>query len=854
MNISFDWLKEYVDIEDMTPQQLDDLLTFSGLEVDSMEKVETIKGGLEHVVIAQVLTCEPHPDSDHLHLTTVDVGGERPLNIVCGAPNVAAGQKVVCAQIGTKIYTSDTEYYEIKKGKLRGAVSEGMLCAADELQLGSDHDGIMVLPDDAPVGMPAKEYFHVKDDCLLEVAITANRMDAISHIGVARDVVAVRNTREGKQLKIKWPETPELPELPDNPAAIRVTVEEPELCPRYTGITLRNVKVGESPEWLQNRLRTVGLRPINNIVDVTNFVMMEVGQPLHAFDADKIGGGHVIVKRLPQGTKFVTLDGVERTLDARDLMICCECVNALSSECVSADASATNTITQSNNNTIQAEPMCIAGVFGGQKSGVSMETTNVFLESAFFNPVSIRKTSQRHTLKTDASYRYERTCDPNITEWALRRAVKLIRELAGGEVCGPMVDMYPRKIEKAEVKVNYRRMFDLIGKDIPMEAVHTSLRSLDIEIVHEDTEGMTLRVPTMKCDVTRECDIVEEIMRIYGYNNITFDERLNSCLSYGRKPDPLKLKNTVSDYLTDNGFSEIMNNSLTKSEYYDSNPDFPAERCVQIINPLSKELNVMRQTLLYSGLEVIARNINYRILDQKLYEFGRSYVKNEVDDDTLPVTKRFTETQHVSLFLTGKMMPENWKVVAADSDFYYLKAHLTNILKRMRVNMGRVEVKPTESKYFAEGLDYVMRDSKKTLCSIGRLSRELLKRMDIKQEVVYADLNWDLLLKQYPAKEVLYEEVAKFPEVRRDLALILKKDVTFAAIEQAAMQCEKKLLKRVSLFDVYEGKGITEGFKSYAVSFILQDKDKTLNDKQIEATMAKIQKTLETQLGAKVRG
>ncbi len=854
MNISFDWLKEYVDIEDMTPQELDDLLTFSGLEVDSMEKVETIKGGLEHVVIAQVLTCEPHPDSDHLHLTTVDVGGERPLNIVCGAPNVAAGQKVVCAQIGTKIYTSDTEYYEIKKGKLRGAVSEGMLCAADELQLGTDHAGIMVLPDDAPVGMPAKEYFHVEDDYLLEVAITANRMDACSHIGVARDVVAVRNTREGKQLSIKWPEALELPELPDSPEAIKVTVEEPELCPRYTGITLRGVEVKDSPEWLQKRLRTVGLRPINNIVDVTNFIMMEVGQPLHAFDADQIEGGHVIVKRLPQGTKFVTLDGVERTLDQRDLMICCECGNALSRECVSADAPATNTITQSSNNTIQAEPMCIAGVFGGQKSGVTHETKNLFLESAYFNPVSIRKTSQRHTLKTDASYRYERGCDPNITEWALRRAVKLIQELAGGEVCGQMVDLYPKKIEKAEVEVNYRRMFDLIGKEIPMEAVHTSLKSLDIEIVREDAEGMTLRVPTMKCDVTRECDIVEEIMRIYGYNNITFDERLNSCLSYGRKPNPMKLKNAVSDYLTYNGFSEIMNNSLTKSEYYEDNADFDPKNNVVIINPLSKELNVMRQTLLYSGLECIARNINYKIHDQKLYEFGRSYVKNEVEDDSLPVTKRFTETQHVSLFATGKTTLENWKATQTDADFYYLKSHVLNVLHRMRVNMGRVEVVPTTLHYYAEGLDFVMRDSKKLLCSIGRLSREVLKKMDIKQEVFHADLNWDLLLKQYPTKEVQYQEVAKFPEVRRDLALVLRKDVTFAQVEQAALQCEKKLLKRVSLFDVYEGKGITEGFKSYAVSFILQDKDKTLNDKQIETTMAKIQKTLETQLGAKVRG
>ena len=861
MNISFDWLKEYVDIEDMTPQELDDLLTFSGLEVDSMEKVETIKGGLEHVVIAQVLTCEPHPDSDHLHLTTVDVGGERPLNIVCGAPNVAARQKVVCAQIGTKIYTSDTEYYEIKKGKLRGAVSEGMLCAADELQLGTDHAGIMVLPDDAPVGMPAKEYFHVKDDCLLEVAITANRMDAISHIGVARDVVAVRNTREGKQLKIKWPEVSECVNAStckcvsaDAPAtntitqshnnAIRVTVEEPDLCPRYTGITLRNVKVGESPEWLQNRLRTVGLRPINNVVDVTNFVMMEVGQPLHAFDADQIAGGHVIVKRLPQGTKFVTLDGVERTLDARDLMICNE-----------------------------KEGMCIAGVFGGLKSGTTMETKNVFLESAFFNPVSIRKTSQRHTLKTDASYRYERTCDPNITEWALRRAVKLIQELAGGEICGQMVDLYPKPIEKPVVEVNFRRMFDLVGQDIPLEAVRTALTSLDIEIVNETAEGMTLKVPTCKADVYRECDIVEEIMRIYGYNNIHIGETVNSCLSYGKKPDPRKLKNAVSDYLTDNGFSEIMNNSLTKSEYYDENPDFPADRCIPIINPLSKELNVMRQTLLYSGLECIARNINFRILDQKLYEYGRSYCVNASmckcvsdgasatntitqshDNAIVDVTKRFNETEHVSIFMTGNMTPESWKMKSAETDFFYLKAYVMDILHRMRVNMGRIEMVPTTAKYFSEGLDIIQRDSKKLLGTIGRIGRETLKKMDIKQPVFYADLNWTLLLKQYPTKEVLYQEVAKFPEVRRDLALILRKDVTFAQVEQAALQCEKKLLKSVNLFDVYEGKGIADGFKSYAVSFILQDKDKTLADKQIEATMSKIQKTLETQLGAKVRG
>lgn len=830
MNISFDWLKEYVDLGDMTPEQLDDLLTFSGLEVDSKEKVETIKGGLEHVVIAQVLTCEPHPDSDHLHLTTVDVGTGTPLNIVCGAPNVAAGQKVVCAQIGTKIYTSDTEFYEIKKGKLRGAVSEGMLCAADELQLGTDHAGIMVLPDDAPVGMPAKEYFNVKDDYLFEVAITANRMDAISHIGVARDVVAVRNTREGKQLKIKWPEVADLSDVSgksgqaDN--AIKVTVEDPNLCPRYTGITLRGVKVGESPEWLQNRLRTVGLRPINNVVDITNFVMMEVGQPLHAFDADQITGGHVIVKTLPQGTKFTTLDGVERELDARDLMICNE-----------------------------QEGMCIAGVFGGLKSGVTMETKNVFLESAFFNPVSIRKTSQRHILKTDASYRYERTCDPNITPWALRRAVKLIQELAGGEICGNMVDLYPKPIEKPVVEVNFRHMFDLVGQDIPLEAVRTALTSLDIEIVNETAEGMTLKVPTCKADVTRECDIVEEVMRIYGYNNIHVDERVNSCLSYGSKPNPRRLQNVVSDYLTDNGFSEIMNNSLSKSAYYVDNADFPEAKSVAILNPLSKELNVMRQTLLYSGLECVVRNLNYRILNQKLYEFGRGYQKtDQADQSDLPVTKKYNETQYLSMWMTGEQYAESWKVAHTPIDFFYLKSYVMNILHRMRVNLSRLESKPTACSYLSQGIDLVYRDNQKVLVSMGVVSKTVLAKMDCKQPVFYADINWDLLLKNYPKKEVTFSEIPRFPEVRRDLALVVSQNVTFEQIEQVAYATEKKLLQRVGLFDVYEGKGIAAGMKSYAVSFILQDKDKTLNDKQIEATMAKIQKNLETQLGAKIRG
>ena len=821
MKISYKWLREYVDT-DLTPNELDDLLTFSGLEIEDVEKVESIKGGLEHVVIAQVLTCEPHPDSDHLHLTTVDVGTGTPLHIVCGAPNVAAGQKVVCAQIGTKIYTSDTEFYEIKKGKLRGAVSEGMLCAADELQLGSDHAGIMVLPDDAPVGMPAKEYFHLEEDYTLEVAITANRSDATSHIGVARDVVAVLNTRNGEKKKILWPEVAELSQTKNSEKAIRVTVEEPELCPRYTGITLENVHVQDSPDWLQNKLRTVGIRPINNVVDITNFVLMEVGQPMHAFDADMIKGDHVVVRRLPEGTPFVTLDGVERKLDQRDLMICNE-----------------------------EEGMCIAGVFGGEKSGVTHGTKRVFLESAYFNPMTIRKTSKRHGLKTDASFRYERGCDPNITVWALQRAVKLMQELTGATIASEMVDVYPNPIPRAEVEINYRRVFNLVGQEIPIEAIRTALTSLDIEIVGENAEGMTLRIPTCKVDVTRECDVVEEILRIYGYNNIHVDERISSSLAFSKKPNPRQLQNIVSDMLTYNGFSEIMNNSLTKSDYYDNNPDFPADHCVQILNPLSKELNVMRQTLLYSGLECVVRNLNYKIHDQKLYEFGNTYVRTGNDGER--VTDKYCETQHLSIFMTGALCPESWKQPTTPVDFYHLKAHVTNILHRMRVNLSRIETIPTTSHYYSEGIDLVFRDSKKRLCSLGRVNKEVLKRMDCKQEVFYADINWTLLLKSYPTKDVQYAEVPKYPEVRRDLALVMQKKVTFAEIEQVAFNTEKKLLKRISLFDVYEGKGITEGMKSYAVSFILQDKDKTLTDKQIETVMAKLQKNLETQLGAKIR-
>ncbi|MBQ9588358.1 MAG: phenylalanine--tRNA ligase subunit beta [Bacteroidales bacterium] len=831
MKISYNWLKEYVDTE-LTPNELDELLTFSGLEIEGVEKVETIKGGLEHVVIAQVLTCEPHPDSDHLHLTTVDVGKEEPLHIVCGAPNVAAGQKVVCAQIGTKIWTSDTEYHEIKKGKLRGAVSEGMLCAEDELQLGTSHDGIMVLPDDAPVGMPAKDYFKVKDDYTLEVAITANRSDATSHIGVARDVVAVLNTRQGADKHILWPEVANditVGQQNDAPGAISVNVERNDLCPRYSGLTIRNVKVGESPDWLKDKLRTIGLRPINNIVDITNFVLMEVGQPLHAFDADRIAGGKVVVRCLDEGTPFVTLDGVERKLDGRDLMIC----NA----------------GQGGN----PEPMCIAGVFGGQQSGVTMQTRNIFIESAYFNPVSIRKTSKRHGLKTDASFRYERGCDPNITLWALRRAAYLVQQLAGGDLCGDIVDVYPQPIQRATVDIDFKRVADLVGKAIPVDAIRTALTSLDIEIVEETEQGMRLLIPTCKVDVYRECDVVEEIMRIYGYNNIEVDERLHSCLAYGVKPNPNKLKNIASDYLTYNGFNEIMNNSLTRSSLYDGNADFPLEHCVNIINPLSKELNVMRQTLLYGALECMVRNMNHKIYDQKIYEFGRSYVQNKEVEQEQPVTKRFTETQHLTFLITGAVQGESWHAPRKEVDFYDAKQHLENLLHRLRVPMGRIEQVPATEHFLAEGLAYRVRDNQRQLAVVGRLSKATLQAQDCKQEVYYCDINWDMLLKMFPSKEITYTEIPKFPEVRRDLALVVKNDVTFAQIEQVALQTEKKLLKSVSLFDVYQGKGIADGFKSYAVSFILQSADKTLNDKQIEAVMTKMQQSLEKQLGAKIR-
>ncbi|MBR5784075.1 MAG: phenylalanine--tRNA ligase subunit beta [Bacteroidales bacterium] len=822
MIISYKWLNDYVK-SSLTPNEIDETLTFSGLEIEGVEKVETIKGGLEHVVIGKVMTCEDHPDSDHLHVTTVDVGGDRLLDIVCGAANVAAGQKVVVATIGTQIWTSETEYFEIKKSKIRGKVSEGMICAEDELGLGTSHDGIMVLPDDAPIGMPAKEYFHVEEDYAIEVAITANRSDATSHIGVGRDLVAAYNTQHGGNLKLEIPSVEDYKQ-DNNDRTINVRVEDTECCPRYSGVTITGVKVAESPDWLKNKLRTVGIRPINNIVDITNYVLMEVGQPMHAFDADKIDGNTVVVKKLAEGTPFITLDGVERKLNGTELMICNE-----------------------------KEGMCIAGVFGGEKSGVSEATTNVFLESAYFNPVSVRKTSKYHGLKTDASFRYERGCDPNITIYALKRAAMLIKEIAGGKISSDIIDIYPTPIERPKVEVNFRSMFDLIGKEIPVDTIKSILGMLDITVESETAEGMILRIPTNKVDVTRQCDVVEEIMRIYGYNNISFDETLSSCLSYNKKPNPNKIQNIVGDYLANNGFVEIMNNSLSKAEYYDNTADFDSKNNVVLLNPLSKELNVLRQTLLYSGMECIVYNINHKIKNQKLFEFGKHYRYNPEQADNADITKRYSEERHLSIFMTGKESGESWKMPSSPVDFYFLKSHIVNILRRLRINTGRIVAEPAKAKYFAEGIDLMFKDSKKVLVSMGRVAKATLKKMDCKQDVFYADINWDLLLKSIPTQEVTFTEIAKNPEVRRDLALVIDKNITFDAIEKLAFETEKKLLKNVGLFDVYEGEHIEDGKKSYAVSFILQDKDKTLSDKQIESIMAKLQKNFETRLGAKIR-
>jgi phenylalanyl-tRNA synthetase beta chain len=821
MKISYNWLKSYINI-DITAERAAELLTACGLEVESIEKTETVKGGLEGIVIGEVKTCIKHPDADKLSITTVDIGAEELLHIVCGAPNVSAGQKVTVATIGTILYNGD-ESFTIKKSKIRGEVSEGMICAEDELGLGNSHAGIMVLNPDAKIGLAAREYFGIEDDYTFEIGLTPNRSDATSHIGVARDLVAVINNLNdtAEKITLSYPDVSDF-SVDNHDFPVEIIVEDHMACPRYTGITLSGIEVKESPDWLKKRLLSIGLRPINNIVDITNFILFETGQPLHAFDADKIKGKKVIVKKLAKDSLFLTLDGIERKLSGEDLMIC-------NSE----------------------EGMCIAGVFGGAKSGVTDATTTIFLESAYFDATTIRKTSKFHGLKTDASFRYERGTDPNITVYALKRAVLLMKEIAGGKISSEIVDNYPEAKERKQVEVTYKNINRLIGKEIDKLKVKNILTALEIEISEENEEGLSLLIPTNKVDVLREADVIEEILRIYGYNNIEINSELHSSISYLTKPDKEKIQNTIADYLSNNGFIEIMNNSLSSSDYVSKMEEINPLSNVKILNPLSKELDVMRQSLLFGGLESISYNINRKTADLKLYEFGNIYSYNAAIDKTAKVIKRFSEEKHLAIFVSGRKSPESWSITSGTVDFFSLKAFVENILKRLRINIDKLAISKISNSVFTEGLTYVANG--KTLLTLGNLQNKILTSFGIKQTVFYADINWDLIAKLIPNQEITYAEVARFPEVRRDLALLINKEISFAEIVKLAYQTEKNLLQKVNLFDVYEGNKLEAGKKSYAVSFILLDKDKTLNDKQIEGIMNRLIKVYTEKLGAIIR-
>ena len=820
MNISYNWLKEYLDF-DLQPDEVAAALTSIGLETGGVEEVQTIKGGLEGLVIGEVLTCEDHPNSDHLHITTVNVGGEAPLQIVCGAPNVAAGQKVVVAVNGTKLYDGD-QCFTIKKSKIRGVESNGMICAEDEIGIGTDHSGIIVLPSDAIVGTLAKDYYNVKSDYVLEVDITPNRVDATSHYGVARDLAAYLK-QAGKPAALRLPSV-EAFKIDDETPAIEVVVENEEACLRYSGVTIKGVTVKESPEWLQNRLRVIGLRPINNVVDVTNFILHELGQPLHSFDAAKIKGNKVVVKAVEAGTKFVTLDGVERTLTDRDLMIC-------------------NT----------EEPMCIGGVFGGLDSGVTEQTTDVFLESACFHPTWIRKTARRFGLNTDASFRFERGLDPNNTIYVLKRAALLIQELAGGKITGAIQDVYPKVVEPYRVEVSYAKINSLIGKEIPVETVKSIVDSLEMKIESETAEGLCLRVPVYRIDVQRDVDVIEDILRIYGYNNVEFNEEVKACLSYQTPTDhSYKMQNLISEQLCGCGFNEIMNNSLTRSAYYSDLTVYPEKNCVRLMNPLSADLNVMRQTLLFGGLESAEHNMKRRRGNIRFYEFGNCYQYDETKKKEGETLAGFSEDYRLGIWLAGNRVENSWAHPNEKTTVYELKAYVENVLSRLGLNLGKLVFGVLTDDIYSAGLS-ITTQSGRRLGSLGIVSKKILKAMDIDVEVYFAELSWTALMKETKKNKVTYTEISKFPAVKRDLALLLDKSVAFADIEKIAGESERKLLKSVTLFDVYEGKNLPAGKKSYAVSFYLQDDNKTLNDKQIDAIMKKIQTNLEQKLGAQLR-
>ncbi|MBU0695598.1 MAG: phenylalanine--tRNA ligase subunit beta [Bacteroidetes bacterium] len=798
MKISYNWLKQFIDT-DKTPNEVSSILTAIGLEVESLDKVQAIPGGLEGLVIGFVKDCGQHPNADRLKVTKVDVGGPDLLEIVCGAPNVAAGQKVVVATVGCDVHPTHGEPFKINKSKIRGEVSEGMICAEDEIGLGEGHEGIMILPDDAVIGTLAKDYFNLPDDYLFEIGLTPNRADAASHLGVARDLAAFLKA------EIRIPAVEKF-KVANTSNAIAVEVVDEDAAPRYSGVTISGITVQDSPQWLKEKLAVIGLRPINNIVDVTNYVLHDLGQPLHAFDADEITGGKVIVKKCAEGTKFKTLDEVERTLTADDLMIC-------------------------NNK----EAMCIAGVFGGVKSGVKSSTKNIFLESAYFNSVSVRKTSKRFGLKTDASFRFERGTDPEITVYALKRAALLIQEVAGGEVTSEIFDHYPNPVSAFEVELTFDHVQKLIGKAIPKEEITEIIKALGIEILKETEDQLSLKVPTYKVDVTRPVDVIEEVLRIYGYDNIEIPQKVNASLNVSPKPDKEALQHTVADMLTANGYFEILSNSLTKSSYSST-----IEEAVKILNPLSSDLDVMRQSMLYSGLEAVAYNQNRRYNDVKFYEFGKTYHLNN---------EKYEERNHLSIFISGKVDAEQWNQGGRNINFYNLKAVVDAILKRLNIqNLQSDEIVNPE---FAYGVQY--RRGAKVLVEFGAVANQTLKATDVNKTVFYADFNWDMILMLVKNNTISYKEVSKFPAVRRDLSMLIDQNVRFEDLRKIAIKTEKSLLKEVNVFDVYKGDKLPENKKSYALSFILQDEEKTLTEQQIDGIMKKLIANFGKEVGAEIR-
>ena len=822
MNVSYKWLKEYVDF-DLTPQEVADALTSCGLEVDALEEVQSIKGGLKGLYVGKVLTCEMHPNSDHLHVTTVDLGKGEPQQIVCGAPNVAAGQKVIVADLGCVLYDGD-QSFTIKRSKLRGVESLGMICAEDEIGVGTDHAGIIVLPEDAPVGQPAAEYYHLESDWLIEIDITANRADALGHWGVARDLYAWLK-QNGYQTSLHRPSCDEF--VVDNEdLPIDVEIQNTDACKRYACVSITDCEVKESPKWLQDKLNIIGLRPINNIVDITNYIMMAYGQPLHCFDADMVTGHKIVVRTQPEGTKFVTLDGEEHTLGEHDLSIC----NA-------------------------EEPMCIAGIFGGKGSGTYKTTKNVVLESAYFHPTWIRKSARRHGLSTDASYRFERGVDPNGQIYALQQAAILCKQLAGGKISMQIKDVYPEPIQDFPVRLNYEYAHRLIGKEIGVETIKNIATSLEMKIVKEDAEGIDLLVPPFRVDVQRPCDVVEDILRIYGYNNVEIPTQLKSSLTVqGEEDKHYHTQNIVAEQLVGEGFMEILNNSLTKASYYTDLElnAYPDEHTVKIMNPLSTDLGVMRQTMLFGGLESVSRNINHKSQNLKFFEVGNTYIYNKEKWDAENPIKGYTQEGHISLFITGKRVEGNWAHADEQSSIYELKAVVENILRRVGMPANNIVIKHSDNNIFSKGVQYETRAGK-VLVELGILSLKLKKAFDIEQDVFYADVHWDNLMKAIKKVNLTYTDISKYPSVSRDLALLVDKSVQFEQIEQIARQTEKKLLKSVVLFDVYEGKNLPAGKKSYAVNFILQDEEKTLNDKQIDAIMKKLIANLTGKLNAELR-